>query len=67
MQCSQVAGIDLPLKALIWEDVDGTVYLSYNHPDFLADRHDLAGCEQVLGKVTEALKGLAAAATAEDQ
>lgn len=32
MQTCQRAGIDLPLKALVWEDGDGTVWLSYNDP-----------------------------------
>jgi hypothetical protein len=36
--------IDLPLKALIWEDGDGQTWLSYNHPAFLAQRHRLQGC-----------------------
>ena len=35
--------IDLPLKALAWESKDKKVYLSYNSPDYLAERHHLAG------------------------
>lgn len=35
--------IDLPLKALAWQDDDGKVWLSYNSPDYLAQRHDLPG------------------------
>jgi uncharacterized protein (DUF302 family) len=31
--------IDLPLKALVWEDADGKVWLSYNSPDYLQQRH----------------------------
>src|SRR3989442_15282245 len=31
--------IDLPLKALAWEDVDGKVWLSYNKPEYLKERH----------------------------
>ena len=34
-------GLDLPLKALAWEDADGTVWLSCNAPDYLAARHAL--------------------------
>jgi uncharacterized protein (DUF302 family) len=41
MELSQIAGIDLPLKALIWEDADGTVRLSYNDPPWIAARHHL--------------------------
>lgn len=34
--------IDLPLKALAWEDDDGKVWLSYNRPDYLKQRHGLS-------------------------
>jgi uncharacterized protein (DUF302 family) len=33
--------LDLPLKALVWESADGNVWLSYNSPDFLQQRHGL--------------------------
>lgn len=33
--------IDLPLKILIWEDDDGKVWVSYNSPEYLAQRHAL--------------------------
>jgi uncharacterized protein (DUF302 family) len=33
--------IDLPLKILVWEDANGKVWLSYNSPEYLAERHDL--------------------------
>jgi uncharacterized protein (DUF302 family) len=41
MQANQTIGIDLPLKALAWEDADGKVWLSYNEPAWLAARHGL--------------------------
>lgn len=41
MQSSQRAGIDLPLKALVWEDDDGKVWLTYNDPAWIATRHSL--------------------------
>lgn len=41
MQDRQLAGIDLPLKALAWEDEDGKVWLSYNDADWIAERHGL--------------------------
>jgi len=34
-------GIDLPLKTLAWEDPNGKVWLSYNSPEYLQQRHDL--------------------------
>ncbi len=33
--------IDLPLKILIWEDGQGQVWLSYNSPAYLQERHGL--------------------------
>jgi uncharacterized protein (DUF302 family) len=41
MQACQLAGIDLPLKVLIWEDGDGSVWLTYNDPAWVARRHAL--------------------------
>ena len=39
MECEQSLGIDLPLKALVWEDAAGQVWLGYNDPAYLAQRH----------------------------
>ena len=41
MQSTQMSGIDLPLKALVWQDASGTAWLSYNDPAFIARRHGL--------------------------
>jgi len=38
MQSNQSIGIDLPLKALVWQDANGKVWLSYNEPSWLAKR-----------------------------
>lgn len=65
MQCSQSIAIDLPQKALIWEDEAGLVRLSYNNPQYLAKRHGTQGCDEVLKKVTNALGNFAAKATSE--
>lgn len=62
MQCSQSVAIDLPQKMLVWEDEAGDVWLAYNDPGYLAERHDIAGCDEVLGKVSGALENFAAAA-----
>ena len=59
MQCSHSIAIDLPQKALIWEDDGGQVWLSYNDPQFLALRHDTRGCDAVLKKVAGALANFA--------
>lgn len=63
MQCSQSVGIDLPQKALIWQDDKGQVWLSYNDPNYLAQRHELSACAGVTKKVEKALGNFAAAAT----
>jgi uncharacterized protein (DUF302 family) len=63
MECGQTAGIDLPLKALVWEDASKQVWLGYNDPAYLAQRHMIANCPAVenLGK---ALSGIVEAAVA---
>jgi uncharacterized protein (DUF302 family) len=63
MQCFQNAAIDLPQKALVWEDVSGTVWLSYNDPAYLVERHAISGCDAVIKKITNALASFAQAAT----
>ena len=47
MECSQTAGIDLPLKALVWEDESRQIWVGYNDPAYLAQRHGAAGCPAV--------------------
>jgi len=41
MVASPTLAIDLPLKALAWEDADGRVWLSYNSPEYLKQRHNI--------------------------
>ena len=40
MQAAPTVAIDLPLKALFWEDADGKVWLTYNDPQYLQQRHN---------------------------
>ena len=63
MLCSQSVAIDLPQKALVWEDESGTVWLAYNDPQYLNQRHGLGDCAAVLEKVSGALGNFAKAAT----
>lgn len=64
MQAAQTMGIDLPLKALVWQDERGNTWLSYNDPRWLARRHRLDGTvESTLSVMCTALGALAAAAT----
>jgi uncharacterized protein (DUF302 family) len=39
MVAAPTVAIDLPLKALVWEDAEGEVWVSYNSPDYLQERH----------------------------
>jgi uncharacterized protein (DUF302 family) len=63
MECAQSAGIDLPLKALVWEDASSQVWLGYNDPAFLAQRHGVAQCPAV-ENLRKALAGIAEATVA---
>ena len=63
MECAQSVGIDLPLKALVWEDAASQVWLGYNDPEYLARRHGVATCPAAAG-IAKALAGLGEAAVA---
>jgi len=64
MRSNQTIGIDLPLKALVWQDEKGTTWLSYNDPEWIVQRHGSAGgIEDTVGAISAALKALAASAT----
>jgi len=64
MQSDQTMGIDLPLRALVWQDAAGNTWLSYNDPSWLAQRHGLgAAAATTVRALTAALNALAKAAT----
>jgi uncharacterized protein (DUF302 family) len=64
MQDRQSAGIDLPLKALIFEDADGKAWLSYNDPAWIAQRHGLgATSAAAVQAMAELLSAIAQEAT----
>jgi len=64
MQEQQRAGIDLPLKALVWEDADGKVWLSYNDAKWIAQRHGLgAASAAAVEAMATALNAIAQEAT----
>ena len=63
MQSAQTIGIDLPLKALVWEDASGTTWLSYNEPGWIAQRHGVANAEPVVSKMSAALSAMSRKAT----
>ena len=61
MQSVQTAGIDLPLKILVWQDTANNTWLSYNEPSWIAQRHGVVGAESAIDK----LAGLLGAITRE--
>ena len=63
MQANQTIGIDLPLKALVWQDEAGKTWLSYNEPAWLARRHDVEGADPSVAMMGLALSTIAAKAT----
>jgi uncharacterized protein (DUF302 family) len=62
MQAKQTIGIDLPLKALVWQDAAGKNWVSYNEPEWLAKRHGVDGAERVIAAMGVALSDLVAKA-----
>lgn len=63
MECAQTVGIDLPLKALVWEDASSQVWLGYTDPVFLAKRHEVPQCA-VAENLRKALGGIVESAVA---
>jgi len=61
MECAQSVGIDLPLKALVWQDASSQVWVGYNDPAYLAQRHGVTDCP-VVQNLRKALAGIAEAA-----
>jgi uncharacterized protein (DUF302 family) len=65
MQSGRTIGIDLPMKALVWEDADGKVWLAYNDPSWLVARHGIEDESEIAGKMTGALEQITDGATGE--
>jgi len=64
MKSVQTIGLELPLKALVWQDASGNTWLSYNDPAWLAKRHGTgAETEPAVNNMTAALSAVARAAT----
>lgn len=58
MMAKRTIGIDLPLKALVWQDDEGKVWLAYTAPSALKARHGVSGRDEVFKKITGALDKL---------
>jgi uncharacterized protein (DUF302 family) len=63
MQSKQTAGIDLPLKALVWEDEAGKVWLTYNRAEYIAARHHIGDHDATITAMNTGLEALLRAAT----
>ena len=64
MQAVQTVGIDVPLKALVWQDASGTAWLSYNDPAWVVQRHGLDDtANATVNAMTQALHVIAGKAT----
>jgi len=63
MTSAPTTAIDLPQKALAYEDADGKVYLAYNDVGYLQARHGIEGRDEVMGKIRGALGNFTDAAT----
>jgi uncharacterized protein (DUF302 family) len=65
MQANQAVGLDLPLKALVWEDAAGKTWISYNDPVWIAGRYGLpAEAMQIAEKMRQGLDALIKSAAA---
>lgn len=62
MNAAPTVAVDLPLKALAWEDGDGKVWLTYNSAAYLRERHDIRGAEELLGNLETGLDAMTKAA-----
>jgi uncharacterized protein (DUF302 family) len=66
MQSERTIGLDLPLKALAWQDADGQVWLGYADPAALADRYAIEARQEVIQRMTGALDTFAGQAVADE-
>jgi uncharacterized protein (DUF302 family) len=63
MECAQSAAIDLPMKAMAWEDAKGQSWIGYNDPAWIAKRHGAPKCAAA-NNLKKALAAFAEAAAA---
>jgi uncharacterized protein (DUF302 family) len=64
MQGRQIIGLDLPLRALVWQDEAGKVWLTYRRVESLARGHHVTGRDATVKALDDGLAALARAATA---
>ncbi len=59
IQCKSESAIDLPMKALIWQNPNFQTIFSYNNMTHIMARHNLACSQKVLSKIDEILDDIA--------
>lgn len=57
MQDQQISAIDLPMKALAWEDEDGRIHVACNDPKWLKQRHGLTD-DETIGKIAKVVENI---------
>ena len=62
MQSVQTIGIDLPLKALVWQDAVGKTWISYNEPRWIVQQHGVPDAEAIVTKMADQLSAISNAA-----
>ncbi|MFD2564215.1 DUF302 domain-containing protein [Aquimarina rubra] len=63
MQNAQTTGLDLPQKIMVWQDEQNVVRISYNDPQYLQQRHEIGGTQEVLNKISAALDKITSVAS----
>jgi uncharacterized protein (DUF302 family) len=58
MVAAPTAAIDLPMKALAWQDAKGKVWLSYNTVSYIKERHDMKGMDEAVKNLDATLDKL---------
>jgi len=58
MQSVQTVGIDLPLKALVWQGAANKTWISYNEPSWIAQRHGLTNVDPIVSKMAALLRAV---------
>lgn len=64
MQSRQTAGLDLPLRLLVWQDANGTTRIGYAPPASIAASHGITDRDEVIEKMTGALAAITKEAVA---
>jgi uncharacterized protein (DUF302 family) len=62
MQSAQTIGIDLPLKALVWQAAAGKTWISYNEPKWISQRHGVTHAEPIVNKLADLLSAISTTA-----